>query len=52
MNLPSSLSASYWQSFEVKKNDADFLLTYLFERETPSKTGELVEALVAERIRF
>ena len=52
MNLPSSLSASYWQSFEVKKSDADFLLTYLFERETPSKIRELVEALVAERIRF
>ncbi len=52
MNLPSSLSASYWQSFEVKKSDADFLLTYLFERETPSKTSELVEALIAERIRF
>ena len=52
MNLPSSLSASYWQSFEVKKSDADFLLTYLFERETPSKIGELVEALAADRIRF
>ncbi|MCP4138968.1 MAG: hypothetical protein GY755_01540 [Chloroflexi bacterium] len=52
MNLPSSLSASYWQSFEVKKSDADFLLTYLFERETPSETSELVEALIAERIRF
>ena len=52
MNLPSSLSASYWQSFEVKKSDADFLLTYLFERETPSKIRELVEALVVERIRF
>ncbi len=52
MNLSSSLSASYWQSFEVKKSDTDFLLTYLFECETPSKTSELVEALVAERIRF
>jgi hypothetical protein len=52
MNLPSSLSASYWQSFEVKKSDADFLLAYLFERETPSKTTELVEALIAERVRF
>jgi len=52
MNLPSFLSTNYWQSFEVKKRDTDFLLTYLFELETPATIKDLVSALAIERVHF
>ena len=52
MNLPSILPAKYWQTLEIKKQDTDFLLTHLFEIETPLKTKDLLLALAAERVRF
>lgn len=52
MNLPSALSASYWQSLVVNKRDADFLLAHLFELETPQKTTDLVAAFIEERARY
>ena len=52
MNIPSFLPANYWQSLEIKKQDTDFLLTYLFELEMPSATKDLVSALAIERMRF
>ena len=52
MNHPSFLPADYWQSLEITKRDTDFLLTYLFELETPLKTEALVEALIGERVRY
>jgi len=52
MNLPSILPADYWQSMEISKRDTDFLLTYLFELETPMLRKDLISALVAERVRF
>ena len=52
MTISPFLPANYWQSLEIKKRDTDFLLTYLFEREIPSTTKDLVAALVAERVRF
>ncbi len=52
MNLPSLLSAKYWQSLQIKNADTDFLLTYLFELEKPLITNELVAALITERVRF
>ena len=51
--IPSSfLPADYWQSLEINKYDTDFLLSYLFELETPTQTKELISALVVERVRF
>ena len=52
MTIPSFLPANYWQSLEIKKRDTDFLLTYLFELETPAATKDLVSALIVERARF
>lgn len=51
MNLSSMLSASYWQSLTINKEDVDFLLQHLFELETPQKTENLIAAFVAERVR-
>jgi len=52
MNAPSILPASYWQTLEINKKDTDFLLTYLFELETPQPTKDLVIALATERIKY
>ncbi len=52
MNLPSFLPADYWQLLEISKRDTEFLLTYLFELETPMVSKDLISALVAERVRF
>lgn len=52
MNSSSMLSASYWQSLRVNKRDADFLLAYLFELETPQKTANLLTAFIEERARY
>lgn len=52
MNAPSILPASYWQSLDINKKDTEFLLTYLFELETPQTTKDLIIALAAERIKF
>lgn len=46
-----SLKKDYWQEFEVKDEDLDFLYNYLLEVEKPQKPGALVRALVIERIR-
>ena len=45
------LSHSYWESLEINQEDIDFLYTHLLEKETPSTSEELVEALISERIR-
>lgn len=51
MNAPSSPPDSYWQSLNIKQNDSEFLLSYLFELETPLSTKDMVTALIAERVR-
>lgn len=48
LNLP----ANYWQTLHVTSKDIEFLQTYLFEHETPLTPRELVEVLVAERLRL
>ena len=52
MNASSPISDTYWQSLEVKKTDTEFLLTHLFELETPLSTKDMVAALVTERARI
>jgi hypothetical protein len=48
---PISLRKDYWQYFEVTDQDLDFLYSYLLEVEKPQTSAELLNALVAERIR-
>ena len=52
MNALSSLPDTYWQSLEIKQDDTEFLLTHLFELESPLSTKDMVAALIAERVRF
>ncbi len=47
-----SLPDNYWQLLEIKPADTEFLLTHLFELETPLSTQDMVAALVTERVRF
>ncbi len=46
-----SLEEEYWETFDVTEEDIEFLYNYLLEVETPQTPGELVDALVGERIR-
>lgn len=51
-DLIYSLHEGYWEDFYVQKADIEFLYNHLLETETPMTTGELVKALVSERIRI
>ena len=46
-----SLREDYWETFELKDEDREFIYNYLLEVETPLTSPELLEALVKERIR-
>ena len=46
-----SLREDYWDNFELKEDDIEFLYNDLLELETPLTSLELVAALVVERIR-
>jgi len=46
-----SLREDYWETFELKDEDREFIYTYLLEIETPLTSPELLSALVNERIR-
>jgi hypothetical protein len=46
-----SLEEEYWETFDVTEEDIEFLYNYLLEVETPQTPGELVDALVGERIQ-
>jgi hypothetical protein len=46
-----SLSEDYWETFELKNEDREFIYNYLLEIETPLTSPELLSALVNERIR-
>lgn len=46
-----SMREDYWQNFELQDEDIEFLYNHLLELETPLTSGELVDALVRERIR-
>ena len=51
VTVPFSIRDDYWESFELKEEDIEFLYNYLLELETPLTSEELVAALVEERIR-
>jgi hypothetical protein len=46
-----SLQEDYWETFDLREEDIEFLYNYLLEVETPLTTRELLDALVEERIR-
>lgn len=46
-----SLREDYWETFELREDDIEFIYNYLLEQETPLTPNELVEALIEERIR-
>jgi hypothetical protein len=48
---PFALQEGYWESFEVRDADIEFLYNFLLEKETPLTTRELAVALAEERIR-
>jgi hypothetical protein len=47
-----SLREDYWETFELKDEDREFIYNYLLEIETPLTSPELLSALVNERIRL
>src|SRR4030066_1197179 len=46
-----TLIEDYWENFELKDEDREFIYNYLLEIETPLTSPELLSALVNERIR-
>ena len=53
MVIPSlSLREDYWETFELREEDVEFLYNYLLEFEMPMTPQELVEILVRERVEF
>jgi hypothetical protein len=46
-----SLKEDYWETFELQKDDIDFLYNHLLEIETPLSPMELVEVLIRDRIK-
>jgi len=54
MNSPATftLREDYWETFELKDEDREFIYNYLLEVETPLTSPEILAALVNERIRL
>jgi hypothetical protein len=48
---PFSLQENYWDNFEFRDSDLEFIYDHLIEIETPQTTQELVQVLVNERIK-
>jgi len=48
---PFALQEGYWETFEVRDDDIEFLYNFLLEKEIPLTTRELAIALAEERIR-
>jgi len=51
MFIAKSLPKDYWKAPQVTTQDVEYLHTYLFERETPLTSQELVGAFVQHRIQ-
>ncbi|MCS6908751.1 MAG: hypothetical protein RML93_12840 [Anaerolineales bacterium] len=45
------LKEGYWELFELKDQDIEYLYNYLLESETPLTTTELLSVLIEERFR-
>lgn len=48
----TSLREDYWETFDLRAEDIEYLYNYLLETEMPLTPKELVQVLVEERIRF
>jgi hypothetical protein len=46
------LREDYWERFQLREQDIEFLYNYLLETEMPLTNQEMLDILVAERIRF
>jgi hypothetical protein len=46
-----SLKETYWEEFELREEDIEFIYNHLLEIETPLTPQELIEVLVEERIQ-
>ena len=49
--MPLSIREDYWETFEIKETDLDFIYNRLLDLETPQTPQELVRSIVEERIR-
>ncbi|MFN3308507.1 MAG: hypothetical protein ACK44E_04795, partial [Anaerolineales bacterium] len=47
----TTLKEDYWELFELRDQDIEYLYNYLLENETPLTSAELLADLVEERIR-
>ncbi len=47
----TTLKEDYWELFELRDQDIEYLYNYLLENETPLTSAELLAELVEERIR-
>ena len=52
MSPNSMFPTDYWTTFQISRQDVEFLHNYLFEQEVPLTTRELVPVLLEERIRI
>lgn len=48
---PLTLKENYWENFELREEDLEYLYNHLLEIEIPLTSRELTEVLVRERIR-
>ncbi len=48
---PLSIRSDYWDAFDIKEKDLEYLYNHLLEIETPQTTEELASVLIEERIR-
>jgi len=46
-----SLSDDYWETFDIQKDDIEFLYNHLLELETPQSPEELALSLVGDRLK-
>jgi len=51
-NTSLTIRPDYWSEFEITPDDIDFIYNFLLEIETPQTPGELVRALVQNRINL
>jgi hypothetical protein len=49
--MPLSIREDYWETFEIKETDLDFIYNRLLEIETPQTPQELVRSIIEERIQ-
>lgn len=51
VTIAFTLTEDYWDTFQLREEDIEFLYNYLLEEETPLTIQELIGVLVVERIK-